>query len=141
MRNEFLPGLGYFHHNADTIEITGTDRPWVFASGACGLTRSTLKLMDKSPKPVPYTVRLYFAETAPARPGQRVFDIKLQGKAAATDFDVLKSAERVHTALVKEFRRVPVTESLTIELIPKRDQPTVNQAPLLCAIEAVKEGT
>ena len=141
MRNEFFPGLGYFHHNADVLKLEGTDKPWVFTSGACGLKRATLKLMDKGPEPARYTVRLCFAELTPTRLGQRVFDIRLQGQTVAKDFDVLKAADGTHRALVKEFRGISVADSLVIELVPRAEQPTLEQAPVLCGIEAVREGT
>ena len=62
MRNELRPGCGYFHHNSDALGIDGAEAPWVFASGARGLTRSTLKLMDRGKTPGVYTVRLSFVE-------------------------------------------------------------------------------
>ena len=39
-----------------------------------------------------YTVRLHFAETWVAAPGQRLFDIQLQGVTCADDFDIFATA-------------------------------------------------
>ena len=139
MRNELLPGCGYFHHNSDALGIDGTEAPWVFASGARGLTRSTLKLMDRGKTPAVYTVRLSFVELTHERAGKRMFDIKLQGNRVAENVDLFQAAGGMRRAHVKEFRSVRVADHLVIELVPTAAQPTPDRAPVLCGVEVERE--
>ncbi len=46
---EYEDGFGPFIFNADRTAIEGTDRPWLFASGARGLRRATLDLYYDHP--------------------------------------------------------------------------------------------
>jgi hypothetical protein len=80
------------------------------------------------------TVRLVFAEPEPLREGERVFDVRLQGKPALAKFDILKEAGGIHRGVVREFRGIAVSEALEIELVPAGPQP-----PLLCGLELIAE--
>lgn len=69
--------------------------------------------------PRPYTVRLYFAEMEGKAPGERVFDVQIQGRPALSSFDVVKEAGGVKKVCVKEFKNVAISDALDIELTPK----------------------
>ena len=49
-----------------------------------------------------YTVYLYFAEPENKQPGERVFDVSLQGKTVLEDLDIVKEAGGQWKSLVKE---------------------------------------
>ena len=83
-----------------------------------------------------YTVRLHFAETEDLKPGQRVFDVTLQGNKALTGLDLVKAAGGTHRAVVKEFKGVPVKDDLRIEFAPA---PGALHPPRLCGVEVVLE--
>ncbi|MCX5658113.1 MAG: PQQ-binding-like beta-propeller repeat protein [Planctomycetota bacterium] len=87
-----------------------------------------------------YTVRLHFAELDDAKPGQRVFDVKLQEQVALKAFDIVKEAGGPRTALVKEIKGVAAGDTLTVEFIPAAAEVTAANAPTLCALELVEEG-
>ena len=94
-------------------------------------------------KPAPiqerlFTVRLHFAEPDGAKPGQRIFDVKLQGQTVLKDFDVAKEAG-VNTALVKEFQHVRATSDMHIELISPGQTSTKQTATILSAMEVFEE--
>ena len=74
--------------------------------------------------PARYDVKLYFAELAPAIPGNRVFDVKLQGKTVLSRLDV---GAEPGVAMVREIRDVAVTESLLVELSPCTPHPSAAQ--------------
>ena len=78
---------------------------------------------------------MHFAEVEGARPGQRVFDVKLQGKVVLADFDVAKAAGGPNRAVVKEFRDVVAARAVTVELVPKTKELTPLSAPILSGIE------
>ena len=86
-----------------------------------------------------FTVRLHFAELDGARPGERVFDVKLQDKLVLKDLDVLKEAGGARRALVKEIKGVTAARAMTVEMIPKARQLTKKSAPILSGIELVAE--
>jgi len=84
-------------------------------------------------------VRLGFAALSGDRIGQRVFDIKLQGKLVLDNFDILREAGAPKKAVAKEFKGIEVKDALTIELVPKVENPTIEQAPLINVIEVIRE--
>ena len=93
-------------------------------------------------KPAPardFTVRLYFAEPARLKPGERVFDVKLQDKTVLTDFDITKEAGGPNRTVVKEFRGIKASAELTVGLIPKTDAPTATNTPIISGIELLAE--
>ncbi len=82
LQEEILPGTGYFAHDFKGQSIAGTDKSWLFTSGCRGLVRCQLPLIDAEAGQGEgvYDVRLGFRAPAGDTPGQRVFDIKLQGR-------------------------------------------------------------
>ena len=118
-----------YHRNADTAGIAGTDSPWITASGGRGPVRIAIDV-SKMPARTAWKVRLHFAELDGAKPGERVFDVKVQGKTVLEGFDI---AEEVgpNTALVKEFDLPAGAKSLDVQLVPKKGK------PILAGIEAL----
>lgn len=105
-------------YRGHSAEIDGAAMNWVTASGAVGLEQLNVKLLTKGSSERRYTVRLFFAEPEDVAPGERVFDIKLQGKTILSAFDVRETAGSRKRTIVKEFRDVAVTEELQVELVP-----------------------
>src|SRR5579871_5224589 len=104
--------------------------PGVGASGARGITSLTLT-QAAAPSPYAltpadpraerersYTVRLHFVEPDAIAPGERVFDVALQGNVVLRDFDVAKEAGGSARVVVKEFRGIKVRQELTLTLTP-----------------------
>jgi hypothetical protein len=113
----------------------GGDLPWVTASGAEGVRSVVVTLAKEGRAARSYTVRLYFAEPARLGPGERVFDVALQGRTVLRDFDVSKEAGGPGRGVVREFRGVTVGNDLTVTLTLSE-----GPGPVLCGIEAVAEG-
>lgn len=88
-----------------------------------------------------YTVRLHFAELDGAKPGERVFDVKLQDKVVLEDFDIVKEAGGGNRALVKEFAGIVASTELALELVPKAQEVTERAAPIISGMEIVEELT
>ena len=126
-----------YGHSEDFLQIEGTDRPWVYTSGYTHTKPLSFKLIDQGQPPARYTVRLHFAEPEDLAPGQRVFDVLLQGKKVLEDFDVAQQAGGPQRALVKEFPGVEVSGNLVVALQPADGSPI--KAPILCGIEAIRE--
>lgn len=131
---QFAEGSGYFRQNADAVSVQETDEPWVFTSGCSGQVTCSVPLTGGGDAPALYTVRLCFAELSDISEGQRVFDVKLQGKVVLNDFDIVKAAGAANTAVVKEFTDIAVNDALSIELVPKAS------APVLNGFEIIRQG-
>jgi hypothetical protein len=80
-------------------------------------------------------VKLTFAELEGLKPGERVFDVALQGQEALKGFDIAKEAGGAMMGVVKEFKGVKVQKDLVVSLTSLSPK----AGPLLCGIEAVLE--
>lgn len=81
------------------------------------------------------TVRLHFLEPDAARqPGQRVFDVALQGRPVLTGLDVVAAAGGPLRTLVHTLEEIPVTRELKITLTPSTELP-----PLLSGVEIIEQ--
>lgn len=129
----------FYRHNADTMQVSGTQRPWLYASGCTGAAKLSIATLWEAPAglPVsetrPYTVRLHFAEPANTAQGQRVFGVKLQGTSVLEAVDIVAEAGGARRALVKEITGVQAGSSIDIELVP------VTGEPILCAVDILEE--
>ncbi len=135
LSEEVLDGMGYFCRDFKGERIDGTDKPWLFTSGCLGLLRCELPLIEEGSGPASYTVRLGFLPQPEAQSSQRSFDIKLQDRVVANDFDLRQTT----AALVSEFKNISVEDSLRLEFVPKDSGPTPENAPLVNFIEVIRE--
>ena len=93
-----------------------------------------MPLLGKDDEPAEYRVTLHFAELQKdAKPGDRLFDVKLQGRTVLARLDVVQSAGGIERALTREFRLVNVSDKLVVELEPLKGE------PILSAIEVERE--
>ena len=119
-----------FRFNSDFTPISGTGRPWIYASGLTGEIR--LSIMGTQQRK--YRLRLHFMEPERLQEGGRVFDVLINGKTALAQLDVVAEAGAPNKAVVKEVNGIgPCT---TIEISLKR---VYGKPPLLCGIEAIPE--
>ena len=139
LKPKFTPGGSFDGGNSESIKVTGTESPWVYASQARGLARLELKLLGKDDRPARYTVKLHFAASKNGKPGKRLFDVKLQGVTVAENLDVARAAGGPGKALVKQFKGVTVTDHLILELVPRAEKPTKEQLPAIAGIEVTRE--
>lgn len=109
----------------------GRGWPWVAGSGVRGIRSATLTGL----KPGTYTVRLTFSEPdETARPGERVFDLSVNGKSVAADFDPLVKAGTPLAASTLEFEVDLDDGTLRVDLAAKSGE------TVICGIEAVLFG-
>jgi len=134
-----FPGHGYFNTAAEYCPVADTDTPWLFASGCEGMTDSSIVLTNPNDPPASYTIRMGFAETEHSEAARRVFDIKLQDKIVAKDFDIFHTAGGLNKALVKVFKGVKVAGELKIELVQKTNASPSTEVPVINWIEIIRE--
>ncbi|MCX7886441.1 MAG: PQQ-binding-like beta-propeller repeat protein [Verrucomicrobiae bacterium] len=133
----FPPALdsAYFAYSPDFLQITATSAPWLYTFGCRGLLRCHVPLLGPNDGPARYTVRLCFAEIEDRKPGERIFDIALQGRVMQRNFDIVREAGAARKAIVKEFTDIEVSGDLVLEFTPK----TASLPPLLQAMEIVRQ--
>ncbi len=122
---------------AEWLPIDGTERPWLYTSGCQAETDLKFRLLDPGSPATAYTVRLHFAEPDIVQPGERVFDVLLQGEPVLQGFDIVQATGKPRRAIVKEFAGVHVTGELMVGL--RSVATAADRKPILCAIEAVRE--
>jgi hypothetical protein len=126
-------GRTYCHHSG---LFAGDELTWVGASGYEGLRKVAITLDPAFffPAARKFTVRLVFAEPNPkATPGDRVFDVAIQGRRVLEGFDVARAAGGPRKVIIREIKGVNVAGGLMIEF------KAVKGEPILCGVEAVAE--
>ena len=98
-----------------------------------------VKLVDSEPENRIFTVRLHFAEVDDTKPGERVFDVAIQGRTVIKDLDIRAEAGAPDTALVKEVKGIQAGRSIRVAFSPADGATGTKAVPLLSAIEAVEE--
>ncbi|GGR06692.1 NPCBM/NEW2 domain-containing protein [Deinococcus ruber] len=86
--------------------------------------------------PVPngsYQVRLHFAELNKAAIGARVFDVKIEGTAALTSFDVFKEAGGAQKAIVRTLDATVSDGTLTIAFVRRVENAKISGIEILPA--------
>jgi hypothetical protein len=80
-----------------------------------------------------YTVKLYFSELEDKKPGERVFDIKIQNQIVTNDLDIAREAGKTDKELIRTYYGVRAGKSIKVELLPETGN------TLICGIELVQE--
>lgn len=133
---EFAPDdVRWFRRHSSRYAPEGN--PLVAASGGEGLERITVRVNPNAPRASRYNVRLFFAEPNSIEPGERVFDVRLNGLTVIEKLDIIAEANgRYRTAVIKDIPSVDIQEELVIELIASDEsiRPT-----LICGVEIIAE--
>ncbi len=133
-----LPGGGFAFRTVQGLD-DGDD--WLFASRGLGVTRYMVPVNGADAAPGEFTVAMYFAELDGAAPGERVFDVELQGRTAAEKLDVAAEAGGPCKGLVKEWQGVIAGAALHVGLVQRGTGPVRTAAPILSAIRIERTRT
>jgi outer membrane protein assembly factor BamB len=128
-------GVEWFRRHES--QIAGEGWPWVAASGARGVRSVRITLAEDKAAERLYTVRLTFVEPDRILPGQRVFDVALQGQTVLQALDVCRAAGGPWRGLVREYRGVKVAKDLIITFTPHSSK---DRGPVLCGVAVIAEG-
>jgi len=82
---------------------------------------------------------LHFAELEDVGPGERTFDVKLQGNVVLEGVDVAQDAGGPKKALMKEVSGIAAAETLTVELAAKTVKGKTGLMPIISGIELYEE--
>jgi len=133
-----------FIKHSSKIHKNGNAPEWVVSSGIKGVSSISIGLAGKLAsnnnqtqiQEKPYTIRLYFSEPDDIKPGQRLFDISVQGTKVIENFDIVGEADGQDRPIVKEFKGIMVKDNLTIDFAPSKDS---KDTQLICGIEIKAE--
>jgi outer membrane protein assembly factor BamB len=105
---------------------------------ATGLTVEYLTpdpIKQKSWKDLKYTVTLHFLEPdQTVEPGQRVFDVRIQGEPVLEKFDIVAEANGPKRGITRRFEHIRAANLMSFELIPRTEK-----RPIISGIEIVEE--
>ena len=115
------PAAQFYYRHSLWIE-GGTGWPWVAASGVQGASEITVSGL----KSATFTVRLYFADPEHDKPGQRQFDIAVNGRTVAENFDIAQAAGGRMRTTVLEYENIEIDGCLKIDLKPRQGKPILS---------------
>jgi len=90
-------------------------------------------------QPKKIALRLHFVELDNVKPGQRIFDVVVQGKVMIRDLDVIAAAGGKNRVIVRDLAGIDATRTLTLELVSKTKAVTPASAPIISAIELIAD--
>jgi outer membrane protein assembly factor BamB len=122
-----------FRHHSSSV--TGPYN-WVAASGLKGVSEVAIGLGDGAAARG-FTVRLVFAEPDDVGPGQRIFDVAVQGTTVLKNFDIAKESGGRRRSIVKEFTGISAGSQLVVRLTSSAQAAV--RGPILCGIEIIAE--
>lgn len=126
--------VNFFTIRKDPLSVKAERIPWVSASAAGGIRAIDIPLSAGiNQETESYTVTLYFAELQEKKSGERVFDIMIQDRKVADNFDIVREAGAKDKEIVKVFRGIRAENNIRIELLPE------NGNTLLSGIELKQE--
>ena len=134
-----------FSLNVMSQNLSGTGMKRIYLADPELSFQYCRRQLSISNKPLPpghqrsFTIRLHFAETQNIGTGDRVFDIALQGKPVLKNCDVLGEAGKRYRPVVKEFRQIPASKMISVELINSRTGSKGDLPPFVNGIEMVEE--
>ena len=97
-------------HHMSRIENGDEAIPWVTSSVVVGIKN----LRQETPDGKQFTVRLHFAELEGLEPGERVFDVSIQGKRVLKSFDIAGETGGAMRGTVKEFGGITTDGTLDL---------------------------
>ncbi len=107
-------------------------RRWFVSGGEADLAFER----PASPSERTFTVRLHFAELQDIEPGERVFDVNIQGRTVIEGLDVAATAGGCRKALTREISGVQAAGAISLGLVPSADS---KHPAILSAVEIVEE--
>ncbi len=125
----------WFRHHS--LRMNGGEMKWIAASGVKGAREIRVRLSKAPIADSRYTVRLIFMEPDDVKPGERVFDVTVQGQLVLDDFDIVKETGANRASLMKTIESIKIDGELVIELAPTKP----GMQSLLCGIEIIDESS
>ncbi len=126
--------LNFKTFRKEPFSVLSQNTPWVSASALAGIKSIEITLSnDTIVKESTYTVKLYFSEPENINPGDRVFDIAIQGKTVLSGFDIVQESGKPDKEVIKQYHGISAGKILKVDLIPGKG------STLISGIELIQE--
>lgn len=107
--------------HASTIETQSTDAPaWIAATAVVGLTNCEQQVSEKAAADSTFNVQLHFAELEYEAAGERLFDVRINGKTVLSDFDIFDAAGGANRSLRRNFQATADDGKIRVEFVAKK---------------------
>ncbi len=124
--------LGITKIRKEPFSIVSEKTPWVCSSALAGVQSMEITLTtDEQVSESSYTVKLYFSELEDMAPGDRIFDIYIQDKKVAEEFDIVSEAGKTDKEVQKVYHGVKAGNTLKINLAPKKGNTIISGIELI----------
>lgn len=125
---------GYYTIRKDPVTMNSGGTSWISASAVGGLRSLEITLSDSEDETeCSYRLNLYFSELENKRPGDRVFNIRVQDKTVLENFDIAEETGKADKEIIKSFPGIKAGNKLKIDLVP------VLGNTILSGIELIQE--
>lgn len=125
---------GYYTIRKEPVSVSSSETPWVAASAACGLRSLVISLSaGENVKDVLYTVNIHFSELEDKKPGDRIFNISVQGQEMIKNLDIVKEAGVSNKELIKTFTGIRAGKELRIDLTPLKGNTIISGIEIIKA--------
>lgn len=129
-----LDTVNYFTIRKNAISVKSEKTPWISASAIGGVRSMEITLSsDDLVSEGTYRVNLYFSELENKKPGERVFDVEIQGSTVLNDFDIIGEAGQPDKEVIKTFSGIKAGKTLKINMTP------VKGNTIISGIELIRE--
>lgn len=124
--------VGVYKIRKEPLGINSDETPWVSASALGGMNFVEIMLSnEETVSDASYTVKLYFAELEDKLPGERIFDISIQGKEVTRNFDIMGETGKADTEIVKTYAGIQAGRTLKIELLPVKGHTIISGVEII----------
>ena len=128
----------FSRRSSSDVPAENTSDPFLFDAYALGLQRFAVPVTTPQDGKGTYTIRLGFSALPGDKPGQRVFDVRLNGKTVLRNFDIVKEAGKPHRAVWKEFT-VTLKDILMLDLVSDIRSHAPKNMPVINAMEILRK--
>lgn len=127
-----LDTVNYFTIRKNAISVKSEKTPWVSASAIGGIRSMEITLSAEDLIPdATYRVNLYFSELENKKPGERVFNVEIQGSTVLNDFDIIGEAGRPDKEVIKSFSGIKAGKTLKIDMKPVKGNTIISGVELI----------
>jgi hypothetical protein len=119
--------------------VSENNTPWASSSALGGIRSIEIGLSkDKSATESSYTVKLYFSELEDKKPGDRIFDIAIQGVKVTDNLDIVKEAGKPDRELIKIYHGIRAGSALKVELKPETGNTLISGIEIIQDVVSAK---
>lgn len=129
-----LDTVDYSAIRKEPFTVLSENTPWISASAICGVRSMEITLAGANEVPeTSYSVKLWFSELEDKDPGEREFDIVIQGKKVIEGLDIVKEAGKTDKEIIKSYYGIKAGKTMKIDLVPRKGN------TIISGIEIVQE--